>query len=449
HRCPAFSAVGIVPHRISHFFTHNITMPLRVPARAARGRFLTEGRRKLAAVMFTDMVGYTLLGQKNEQLSVALAREQRRLIRPLLARHGGREVKTMGDSFLVVFTNALDAVRCAYDIQRAVREFNFSVAGETQIHLRIGVHLGDVVEARGDIAGDAVNLASRVEGQAADGGVCLTQQVYDQVLNKFELPLVSMGARSLKNVVRPVELYSVEMPWTRAAPTPAAAPSRQRIAILPFANFSPDPGDDYFADGMTDEIISKVSGISGLSVISRTSAMGYKGTSKNVKVIGQELEVGSILEGSLRKVGNRIRVAAQLIDVTGDRHVWSQNYEKELDDVFAVQSDVAQKIAESMEVSLLESERTNIRRIPTKSLSAYESYLQGLYLFNKGRSASVQASIECLEGAIRLDPKFSQAYAALGNIYVASAGEQMPLREAFAKAEQMIAAALRLDPDCS
>src|SRR5512136_2637607 len=172
-----------------------------------KGHELSNGERRLAAIMFTDMVGYTALGQKNESLSLALVEEQRKLIRPILAGHNGREVKTIGDAFLVEFSSALDAVRCAYDIQRATKEFNITLPSEKRIHLRVGVHLGDVVESEGDISGDAVNVASRIEPLAEDGGVCLTRQVFDHIVNKFELPLISLGPRALKNVSAAVEVY--------------------------------------------------------------------------------------------------------------------------------------------------------------------------------------------------------------------------------------------------
>jgi adenylate cyclase len=271
--------------------------------------------------MFTDMVGYTALGQRNESLSLALVEEQRKLIRPILPRHNGKEIKTMGDAFLVEFPNALDAVRCAYDIQRATREFNISIPEEKRVHLRVGVHLGDVVEFQGDISGDAVNVASRIEPLAEDGGVCLTRQVYDQVKGKFELPMANLGPKALKNVTEPVEVFKVAMPWDEGQAAQSTKLDSKRIAILPFANMSPDPNDEYFADGITDEIITTVSGISGLSVISRTSVMLYKGAPKRLGEIGRELGVGSILEGSFKKAGKKIRVTAQLIDVAGDKHV--------------------------------------------------------------------------------------------------------------------------------
>ncbi len=395
--------------------------------------------------MYTDMVGYTALGQRNEPLSLAIVEEQRKVIRPVLARHNGREVKTMGDAFLVEFPNAVDAVRCAYDIQRAVRDFNLSLDAEKRIHLRIGIHAGEVVESQGDILGDAVNVASRIEPLAEDGGVCVTARISDLVSGRVDLALRSLGLRALKNVAAPTEVFKMIMPWDAERARETLPLDAKKIAILPFANFSPDPNDAYFADGITEEIISTVSGIGGLSVISRTSVMGYKGTTKKMKEIGKELEVGSILEGSFRKAGNKIRITTQLIDVANDRHLWAQNYDRNLDDVFEVQSDIAQRVAGAMKVSLLDKEKEGIAKAPTTSISAYESYLRGLSLINLFTYESRTDAIKQFEEAIERDPRFAEAYAALGNLYIELSGETIHPREALEKAEPLIAKSLELD----
>src|SRR5712692_3472833 len=375
----------------------------------------SRSQRKLAAIMFTDMAGYTALGQKNESLSLALVEEQRKLLRAVFSRHNGREVKTMGDGFLVEFSNAMDAVRCAYDVQRASREFNISQPGDQRITIRIGLHLGDVVESQGDISGDAVNIASRIQSLAENGGICLTRQVYDQVQNKFDLPLRSLGSRSLKNVSSPLELYKMVLPWEKEEKSTAAHLDSSRVAVLPFANMSPDPGDSYFADGITEEIISTLSGVSGLNVISRTSIMGYKGTTKRVKEIGGELEAGSVLEGSFRKAGNQIRVTAQLIDVRDDRHVWAHSYDRNLDDVFGVQTDIAKQVSDALRVKILAPEIDRIDKKPTESTKAYTLYLLGRHHLNRRSIEEIQKAEEYFADAVREDRGFALGYVGLAD----------------------------------
>ncbi|MDG6975662.1 MAG: hypothetical protein JRN27_06195 [Nitrososphaerota archaeon] len=375
---------------------------------------MSQDQRRLAAIMFTDMVGYTALGQRNEALSLALVDEQRKLIRPLLTRHNGREVKTIGDAFLVEFPSAVDAVRCAYDIQRAAREFGLSVSPESRIRLRVGVHLGEVVESQGDISGDAVNVASRIEPLAEEGGVCVTRPVYEQVRGKVDLPLVSIGARTLKNVAEPMEVFRMSMPWDQgpAAQAPVVLNPR-RIAVLPFVSLSPDPNDEYFADGLTEELITKVSFVKGLEVIARTSAMNYKRKEKNVSEIGKELKVGTLLEGSVRKAGNRIRVTAQLIDANNEAHLWAESYDKNLDDVFEVQSSVAENVASALQLKLVGAGAKEEQKVDPQ---AYTMYLQAVQLTNTGGEHSLRRARALLESAIAIDPGFARAYAALARV---------------------------------
>lgn len=396
--------------------------------------------------MFTDMVGYTALGQKNETLSLALVEEQRKLIRPILGRHNGREVKTMGDAFLVEFPSALDAVRCAYDVQRATREFNISLPEERRVHLRVGVHLGDVVESQGDISGDAVNVASRIEALAEDGGVCLTRQVYDHVQGKFGLRLVSLGAKSLKNVSAPLEVYGMMMPWGEEKVVPSTQLSKRRIAVLPFVNISPDPNDEFFADGLTEEMIARLSVLKGLEVIARTSVMNYKKKEKNAAQIGTELGAGTLLEGSVRKAGNRIRVTVQLIDSSTESHLWAENYDKKLEDIFAVQSAIAGNVAEALELRLLSEEKNAIERKGPAKPEAYVEYLRGLYFAHKLDEHGLRKAIEYFENAIKLENHYaaamaelSRCYVTLGNFGYASGDHVYP------KARELASKALELD----
>lgn len=397
--------------------------------------------------MFTDMVGYTALGQKNESLSLALVEEQRNLLRPIFSRHNGREIKTMGDAFLVELPSALDAVRCAYDVQRATREFNISVPDEQKLHLRVGVHLGDVVESQGDISGDAVNVASRIEPLAEDGGVCLTRQVYDHAQSKFELPLKSLGTKVLKNVSVPIEVYKMVMPWDeQKAVQSMQLDKRRRIAVLPFTNISPDPNDEYFADGLTEEMIASLSQLPELQVIARTSVMNYKGGSKHVSTIGDDLKVGSVLEGSVRKSGKKIRITVQLIDVASEAHVWSNSYDRELDDIFAIQSDVAKQVAEALQVRLLSADMRRLEKLPTSNIEAYTLYLKGRFYSDRVTEEGFRTAIGYYEQAIANDSDFALAYAGLAFSFTQLGFFGMlPSREAGAKARTYAENALKID----
>jgi TolB-like protein/Flp pilus assembly protein TadD len=390
--------------------------------------------------MFTDMVGYTALGQRNESLSLALVEEQKKLIRPIIGRHNGKEIKSMGDAFLIEFPSTLDAVRCAYDIQRATREFNMTLPDEKRIHLRVGVHLGDVVESQGDISGDAVNVASRIEPLAEDGGVCLTRQVYDQIGNKVELLFSSIGTRALKNVSLPIEVFKMVMPWENQ-PTPKEQYlEARRIAVLPFVNMSPDPLDEFFADGLTEELIHRLSQIRELEVIARTSAMTYKGAKKNAAQIGRELRAGALVEGSIRKVDDKIRVTVQLVNANTEGHLWSSIYDRDLKGILAVQTDIAERVAEALRIQLLPEERKVIERRPTVSTEAFTLYLKGRHYWNERAKDAVMEAIRYFELAIEKDPNYALAHVGLADSYVVLAdyeyarpGDSLPKAKEFAE----------------
>ncbi len=410
---------------------------------------MERGGRRLAAVMFTDMVGYSALGQHDEPLSLVLLEEYRNLARPIFRRHNGREVKTMGDAFLVEFQSALEAVRCAYDIQRAARELNFSLPNEKRMRLRIGVHLGDVVAAGEDIVGDAVNVASRIEPLAEEGGVCLTRQVYDSIQGKFELGMESLGEKILKNISTPVGVYRVVMPWEgwRTVARERAEPDRNRIAVLPFKNLSPDPNDEYFADGMTEELIMTLTKIGRLTVIARTSMMQYKNASKRVSEIAKELDAGTVIEGSVRKASNKVRITVQLLDARTEGHVWAENYDRDLRDVFEIQSDVAMRVSEALRVHVLPSEQHELEKRPTESKEAYILYLKGRYHWNVRTPKSVKMAVEFFEKAIQEDPNFALAYVGLADCYIIL-GDQGVVRpmEGATKTRKLAEKALELDP---
>ena len=369
--------------------------------------------------MFTDLVGYTALGQRDESLSLAIVEEHRAVIRPILARHYGREIKTIGDAFFAEFQSALEAVRCAYEIQRALREFNLPLPEDRRVHLRIGIHLGDVVESQGDVSGDTVNVASRIEALADDGGVCFTRQIYDQVENKLGLPLVSLGPKTLKNVRLPMEVFKIELPWgDEGSPRPSMADSK-RVAVLPFANLSSDPEEGYFADGMTEELITSLSGVRQLTVIARTSVMKYKDGSKGASEVAKELKVGTLVEGSVRKAGDRLRITVQMIDGQTESHSWARNYDKRLDDIFAIQSDVAKQVAEVLQVKLLSADKKKLETVPTSNIEAYTLYLKGVYHLNRswGGEQPLKTALLHFEEAIANDPMFAGAYAQLSYTY--------------------------------
>ena len=378
---------------------------------------MPESGRRLAAIMFTDLVGFTALSQRNESVALSILDEQRELLRPVFIRHDGREVKTIGDAFLVEFPSALSAVKCAYEIQKTTKEFNNSLPEERRVHLRIGIHLGDVVESQGDISGDAVNVASRIESLADSGGVCLTRQVYDQVQNKFELPLISLGTRLLKNVSSSMEVYKMVMPWDATVAALSGRRDASRIAILPFANISPDPADDYFSDGMTDELIAVLSKIGGLRVVARTSVMRFKGEKATANRIGQELKVGSLIEGSVRKSKDQVRITVQLVDTESEVQLWTETYNRNLQDIFSVQSDIAQQVAKALEVRLGVRENSALRREQTQNPEAYSFYLKGRHRWNLRSENEINRAIKYFEEAIGRDPGYALAYAGLADCY--------------------------------
>ncbi|HZW84441.1 MAG TPA: adenylate/guanylate cyclase domain-containing protein [Nitrososphaerales archaeon] len=414
---------------------------------------MSESARRLAAIMFTDVVGYTSLAQKDEANAMQVLKEERSLLRGAFSKHGGVEIKTIGDAFLVEFPSALEAARCAVAIQSAIRNRNEAAASPEPIQVRIGVHVGDVIHSEDDILGDAVNVASRIEPMAEPGGICITEQVFHDVRNKLENPIVSLGRIRLKNVDLPVEIYKVIVtPWEKSSTTSRDAAHQRslmfdshRVAILPMTNMSSEP-DEYFSDGMTEELISAICTISGLRVISRTSAMTYKNTTKSIPEIGKELNVGSIIEGSVRKSGDRVRITVQLIDVGKDEHLWSHVYDRSLEDVFEIQSDIAREVSEGLKVSLPVAEKQVIERTPTKDAKAHDLFLKGRYHQRKGTEEELRTAAIHYEQAIRTDPNYASAYVGLADCYIGLCDDGcLEPKEAYAKVEPLVKKALELD----
>jgi adenylate cyclase len=397
--------------------------------------------------MFTDMVGSTAAAQTNEENALKLRDEQAALVRPLFAVHQGREIKSMGDGFLAEFDSALRAVQCALDIQQRLHERN-SQPGVASIQLRIGVHLGDVEQKETDIFGDAVNIASRIEPMAPPGGVCISGEVYSQIRNKVPNKLEKLPPTPLKGLQVSIDVYRVVLPWTGGETAPGNS-GPTGIAILPFSNISPDPKDEYFADGLTEELITVLSQLRDLRVISRTSVMQYRSTTKTASQIGVELGVVSILEGSVRKAGNRIRVTAQLIDAGSDRHLWAKTYDRELDDIFAVQTEIARQVAEALQVELRATEVARLGARGSVLPDSYLAYLKGrTRLYDRSEVSLTQAK-EQFELALSLDPHNAAAYSGLADVIrmLGWRTHNVPRAAWEETTRRLVAKAIELDPN--
>jgi len=414
----------------------------------------TEGpaeTRRLAAMMQTDIVGYTAMTQRDETVALALLSEHNATLRAVFTRHRGTEIKALGDGFLVEFSSALDAVQCAIEIQSGLRERNAADSDLTPIRIRIGLHVGDVIHRGDDVFGDGVNITSRIEPLADAGGIALSQQVYSQVWNKVDLPMINLGPQQLKNVHVPIEVYRLDLAGspenarTVLAPLPLTDRER-RIAVLPFANISPDLQDVYLADGITEELTFTLSKISELKVIAKTSVMRYREVEESITEIGRELGVNTIIEGSVRKAGKRIRTTVQLIDVDSQEHLWSEAYDGEIDDLFTVQREIAVQVADALRVHLLPTEREEIAKVPTESRDAHTNYLRGRYAWSQWNEGALLNAIEYFRQAIDLDPNFALAYAGLADTYslMAYLGF-LPSSEAHRHASEAVKRALSLD----
>lgn len=371
--------------------------------------------------MFTDTVGFTASTQSNEGGTLEVLRQQTELLRPLFQLHQGREIKSTGDGFLVEFDSALKAVQCAVNIQRRIYERN-SEGVQAPIRIRIGIHLGDVVRSGEDILGDAVNIAARIEPLAEPGGVCVSGAVFEQVRSKVTDRFERLPPQALKGLDAPIEVYQVVLPWSGAGSAESAAvpftADKSRLAVLPFTNISPDPSDEYFADGLTEELIANLSLVPGLKVIARTSVIGYKKTEKKVAAIGRELEVGTVVEGSVRRAANRIRVTVQVIDVETQEHLWTATYDDDLSDIFAVQREIATKVATALPKGLARLRAQVPELGKPKGTDAYLAYLQGQALIWNPDEPSLRQALQHFQGAIEIDPTFARGYAGLAQAYI-------------------------------
>jgi len=401
--------------------------------------------------MFTDMVGSTAAAQTNEADALKLRDEQEKIVRPLLTLHLGRQVKSMGDGFLVVFDSALRAVECAVDIQDHLQARN-SRPGVVPIRLRVGVHLGDVEVRAGDILGDSVNVASRIEPLAEPGGICISESVFVQVQNKIINRFEKLEQKELKGLLFPVKVYRVHLaPALRgssSAGTILGRLDKNRIVVLPFVSMSSDPNDGYFADGLTEELITSLSLVKGLKVIARTSAMSYKNKEKHVSEIGKELSVGTVVEGSVRRAASRVRVTVQVIDVATEEHLWAEKYDRDLDDIFAVQSAIADSVARSLPGSLPTEKPVVPTLEGTEDPQAYMLFLQGQSLMYEREEGPLRQSLGFFEQAIERDPVFSRVYVGMARCYCQLGNYGLiPFSEGIERGKAAVQKALAMSPD--
>ncbi len=374
--------------------------------------------RRLTAILAADVVGYSRLMGLDEAATLAALNTQRReLIDPRIAGLKGRIVKLTGDGLLAEFTSVVNAVACAVDIQRSMRARNASVPVDRRIELRIGVNLGDVIVEGDDIFGDGVNVAARLESIAEPGGVCVSGSVREQVGNRLPLTFEDAGEQQLKNIAQPVQVYRINPGELTNAPSPGTRADRQRpsIAVLPFSNMSGDAEQEYFADGITEDLITDLSKVSGLSVIARNSAFTYKGKAVDVQEVSRRFNVGAVLEGSVRKAGQRVRINAQLVDGSDGTHLWADRYDRDLTDMFALQDEITHAIVEQLKVRLLPSERLAIQAEPTRNFDAYDYYLQGRHLYHLHSTPHAQLAQRMFRKAVELDPLYARAYSGLAD----------------------------------
>jgi TolB-like protein/class 3 adenylate cyclase/Tfp pilus assembly protein PilF len=405
---------------------------------------MTPEQRRLTALMFADIAGYSAMAERDERLALRLLDEHRLLFRPVLERYSGREVKSMADGFLAQFDSAVQAAACALQIQSELSKRNERVPLEERIFLRIGLHVGDVVLKDGDLLGQDVNLASRIQQLAEPGDICVSEDFARQVRRKLPAGLQSIGTPRLKNIRDPIEVFRMVAGPVSALATPLPARS---LAVLPFVNMSSDPENEFFSDGLTEDIIARLSKIGALKVISRTSALQYKGTKKNLRTIGEELRVANILEGSVRRAANRVRINAQLIDAATDEHLWAETYDRELSDIFEMQRDVAEQIAQALEAKVTPAEQKRLRLAPTRNMEAYELCLRGRFFWNRRNEAGLNRSVECFQQALESDPAYAEAHAGLADAYTLLAVlEFLAPQVAFPKARAAAEKALELDP---
>jgi TolB-like protein len=418
------------------------------PALERRSALANERvERRLTAILAADVAGYSrLMGTDEEGTLAQLKTHRRALLDPKIAEHRGRVVKTTGDGMLVEFASVVDALRCAVEVQRGMAERNAEVPNDKRIEFRVGIHQGDIIIDAGDIFGDGVNIAARLEGLAEPGGICVSARVQEDVQGKLEIAFENAGEQQLKNIARPVRVYRVRLSGAAEDQRPALPlPDKPSIAVLPFQNMSGDPEQEYFADGMVEDITTALSRFGNLFVIARNSTFTYKGRAVDVKQVSRELGVRYVLEGSVRKAANRVRITGQLIDATTGAHLWADRFDGTLENLFDLQDQMTTSIVGAIAPKLEQVELERARRKPTENLDAYDYYLRGTAALEQANSnADKELSNEALRlfsRAIERDPGFASAYGMAAwcymwrkaNGWMIDRGEEIPAAERLAR----------------
>jgi TolB-like protein len=374
--------------------------------------------RRLTAILAADVAGYSrLMGGDEEGTLAQLKAHRRELVGPNIAEHRGRIVKTTGDGMLVEFASVVDALRCAVEVQRGMAKRSAAVPQEKRIEFRVGINVGDIILDGDDIYGDGVNVAARLEGLAEPGGICVSARVQEGARGKLEITFEDVGEQQLKNIERPVRVYTVRPSGgTRSRPA-LPLPDKPSIAVLPFENMSGDPEQEYFADGMVDEVITALSRFHNLFVIARNSSFTYKGRAVDVKQVGRELGVRYVLEGSVRKAANRIRIIGQLVDAATGAHLWADHFDGGLDDIFDLQDQVTASVVAAIDPKLLEAEMDRAKRKPTESLGAYDYVLRGLASAYQWTREATSEALRLSYEAMEIDPEYALAYSLAAGCY--------------------------------
>jgi len=410
-------------------------------------------QRRLAAILAADVAGYSrLMGADEEGTLAALKGLRRELADPKIKEHRGRIVKTTGDGLLVEFASVVDAVRCAVEVQQEMAERNVGVPDERRIQFRIGINLGDIIKDGRDIYGDGVNVAARLEALAEPGGICVNRVVRDQVRDKLDFAFEDAGEQRVKNIARPLRVYHVRSGRVageemNAPQPPLALPDKPSLAVLPFTNMSGEPEQEFVSDGIAEDVITALSHYPSLFVIARNSTFTYKGRAVDVKQVGRELGVRYVLEGSMRKAGNRIRVTAQLIEAETGNHVWAERYDRDLADIFAMQDEITHALTTALTPAIADAELRRAIRKPPESLDAWAAYQRGLWHLSKANSEDDTIAQNFFRQAIDLDPTFAPGYSALAlaQLQAAAVYQKLSLAEAQSSAEALARRAASLD----